>query len=457
MLIAAHQSMELKSGDVLGLGRQVEFEVFIPEPVQDEKLLAFKAAGETAVGGRTHNEDAFYADHNVIAVADGVGGRPAGEVAAVLAVEGIKGVRGIADLSRAVRAVNAEVRDRGALDPRANGLASTLDAAVLSAEGGRPWVHGIHVGDGTVLLQRPRRTEVIWLTRAHTLTGELQSAGKDSIVAGGVGHPQGARLMRAVGFTEEVEADEWQEQAEEGQRYLLASDGLIRALGVDGLLRALADLRAVDPYACAKRLVEQALQAQPTTTLRLSWLMLSLRRVKAVADLKIDYHRFEAIISADQDKTYYLDRLFLSDGDDESISRRPYAPCLRHRVGSWWVDNDSDRTEATVRLWVKSGSRKYDVPQQCSFALPDGEVEVLLWDVERYRVGLVIASSDVQQTRPAKVALDPFSQEGGMTLVGLLEAESTFAHYSARSPERERCWLPFTVSTLRAARPRRGR
>lgn len=119
-----------------------------------------------------------------------------------------------------------------------------------------------------------------------------------------------------------------------------------------------------------------------------------------MADLKIDYLLFEAIIAAKQDEVYFLDRDFLSEGRDESISRMPNCPCLRHRVGSWWIDNDSDQNEALVRLWVKSGERKYDVPRRCSFALPDGEVELLVWDVKLYQVGLTVSDSDLRSTRP---------------------------------------------------------
>ncbi len=259
--IAAGQPVELRNGDILGLGTKVKLEVFIPESGQQTTRLKFRSAGETEVGGRTRNEDAFHVGEQIVAVADGVGGRPAGRIAAELAVQGLKGVRGTTDLSRAVRAVNAKVRSQGVADPLTSGLAATLDAAVLSAEGGTPWVHGIHVGDGMALLQRPRHVEVVRLTRAHTLAAEILAASPKAITAGGAEHPQGGRLMRAVGFAEEIQADKWQEQAEEGQRYLLASDGLMHALGEHGLRRAAAELRTADPRTCAKGLVTKAREA----------------------------------------------------------------------------------------------------------------------------------------------------------------------------------------------------
>jgi len=259
--IPAGRPVELRNRDIIGLGTNIKLEVFVPKTGQQTTRLKFRFAGETEAGGRISNEDAFHISDQVVAVADGVGGRPAGGIAAVLAVQGLKGVRGTADLSRAVHAVNAKVRGQGVADPLTSGLAATLDAAVLSAEGGTPWVHGIHVGDGMALLQRPRRVEVVWLTRAHTLAATIHAASPNAITAGDAEHPQGGRLMRAVGFAEEIQADEWQEQAEEGQRYLLASDGLFHALGEGGLRRATAELRTADPRTCAKGLVRRALEA----------------------------------------------------------------------------------------------------------------------------------------------------------------------------------------------------
>ena len=212
------------------------------------------------MGGRTHNEDEFFAGDHVIAVADGVGGRPAGELAALLAVEGLQGVRSTADLARAVRKVNTEVRECGLDDPFKSGLASTLDAAVLSSDGGKPWIHGVHIGDGIGLLQRPGRSAADWLTHPHTLAAELFAAGAIDTTSQAREYPQGEALMRAVGFAEDIRADEWQEQAEEGQRYLLASDGLFRALGKNGLLDAVAELRDVDPTSCAEQLIERAIR-----------------------------------------------------------------------------------------------------------------------------------------------------------------------------------------------------
>jgi protein phosphatase len=256
--IEPRRPVVLHTGDILGLGRGIQLKLFIPQVEQDGAGLKFRSAGWSDIGRRSNNEDVYDDGDHVIAVADGVGGRPAGELAAWLAVEGVRGARGTVDLSRAVHAINARIRDRGDSEPRRSGLASTLDAAVLSMQSGTPWVHGVHVGDGIALLQRPRRTEVVWLTRAHTLGAEMRTANPIALANT---HPQAGRLMRAVGFADEVRPDEWQEPAEAGQRYIIASDGLINALGEAGLLNALAELRVTDPGTCARTLIAKAINA----------------------------------------------------------------------------------------------------------------------------------------------------------------------------------------------------
>lgn len=108
--------------------------------------------------------------------------------------------------------------------------------------------------------------------------------------------------------------------------------------------------------------------------------------------LEIDYLHHSEVIQAVPEQVYFLDREFVSNGADRSISRQPYAPCLRYRAGTWWIDNDSNTNEAVVRIWVKAEERKYELPQRCSFALPNGEVEVRVWDVREYPVILLTLS-----------------------------------------------------------------
>jgi hypothetical protein len=137
-----------------------------------------------------------------------------------------------------------------------------------------------------------------------------------------------------------------------------------------------------------------------------------------VATLDIDYHLYP-VFAADEDRTYFLDRDFLSHGEDRKLSRAPHSPCLRHRAGSWWIDNDSDRNEAVVALWSKDTGR-HRIPRQCSFALPDGDIELFPWDGEKYQIALRVAHSESDRTRPDADQSPPPTAK---TQIGHLEAD----------------------------------
>ncbi|WP_436493995.1 PP2C family protein-serine/threonine phosphatase [Actinokineospora sp. HUAS TT18] len=208
--------------------------------------MRFSAAGLTHVGGRSSNEDAFHASDQLIAVADGVGGAPAGEVASQLAVDAVASSTG--DPLEAVRAANSAVRDHP--DPDTSGMASTLEFAAL-------WdgetVRGAHVGDSVTFVNGVRTTF------GHTLGAELVSAGHLTPEEA-VRHPQRAALVRAVGLDEEIEPDVWSRPAVVGDRYVVCSDGLTDALG-DSVTDRLTELAATSPAECASALVRLALDA----------------------------------------------------------------------------------------------------------------------------------------------------------------------------------------------------
>ncbi|HVK25774.1 MAG TPA: PP2C family serine/threonine-protein phosphatase [Actinokineospora sp.] len=212
--------------------------------------MRFLAAGLTHIGGRTGNEDAFHADDRLIAVADGVGGAPAGEVASRLAVDTVAGLADTDPLD-AVRQANAAVRSHP--DPDTAGMASTLVfAALWHGESG--WVvRGAHVGDSLTFVNGVRTT------RGHTLAAELVAAGHLTPEEA-VRHPHRAALVRAIGLDTGIEPDLWSRPAVAGDRYILSSDGLTDALG-DTVEDRLAELAAVSPAECASTLVQLALAA----------------------------------------------------------------------------------------------------------------------------------------------------------------------------------------------------
>ncbi|MGD9526613.1 MAG: hypothetical protein AB7I38_11985 [Dehalococcoidia bacterium] len=142
------------------------------------------------------------------------------------------------------------------------------------------------------------------------------------------------------------------------------------------------------------------------------------------AQLVIDYLPHHEVIQANPNRAYFFDREFVSNGQDRSISRRPHCPCLRYRAGSWWIDNDSDTTEAKLQIWIKAEKRKHEIPRRCSFALPDGEVEVRVWNVAKYPVALLtISGSDPAQTRPVPTEHLVYDSDNAITQPGLPDSD----------------------------------
>lgn len=246
----------LADGAVLGLG-DLRFVAYVPDagpPVHAEVTLF--AAGHTDRGRRSANQDSFATGPAVAVVADGVGGRPAGDLASRLAVDAV--VRGARrELAAVVDELNAQVRARGRADRAVAGMATTLDGLVLRRREGGPWVEGVHVGDGLALLLQDG--EIAFRTTPHTLAAQLVAAGQLS-AAEERGHGDRHALVRGVGLAETVRPDLWRRPAVAGQRYVLASDGLSDGLRDPEILTHLRDLRSLAPGECARALVEAALR-----------------------------------------------------------------------------------------------------------------------------------------------------------------------------------------------------
>lgn len=216
--------------------------------------MRLSVAGCSALGGRETNQDSWFAGERLIAVADGVGGAPAGDVASRLAVESVAAAGpDMAPEEAAVRA-NLAVRAYAETDPATHGMATTLVVAALGLDG---VVRGVHVGDSVTLVQTDR---VEFLSTPHTLGAELVAAGHLTEEEG-ARHPNRRALVRAVGMDPALHPDTWRRPAVVGERYLLCSDGLTDALPEPDLLAALAGLRAADSRQCVETLVRLACDA----------------------------------------------------------------------------------------------------------------------------------------------------------------------------------------------------
>jgi serine/threonine protein phosphatase PrpC len=174
---------------------------------------------------RRGNEDAFYARAPLFAVADGMGGAQAGEVASHLAVEVLEqglpeGAGTVEQRMRArVREANERILARSQGDDQLAGMGTTLTAAYV----GEDELTVAHVGDSR--LYRLREGALERLTDDHSLVEELVRQGKLT-PAEADEHPQRSIITRALGAEAGVEADSRTWAARADDVYLICSDGL---------------------------------------------------------------------------------------------------------------------------------------------------------------------------------------------------------------------------------------
>jgi serine/threonine protein phosphatase PrpC len=183
---------------------------------------------------RRHNEDAYVIEPPLFAIADGMGGAQAGEVASRLATAALKeaganggGEQRIADL---IQEANRRVYDRSSSDPNTSGMGTTITVALVEDDR----VSFGHVGDSRAYLIRNARMEQ--LTEDHSLVNELLKTGKLSREEAET-HPQRSVITRALGTDPDVDVDTFSVQAETGDLFLLCSDGLTDMVPEDSILQ----------------------------------------------------------------------------------------------------------------------------------------------------------------------------------------------------------------------------
>jgi protein phosphatase len=215
-----------------------------------------RVGASTDVGrARERNEDAYLAAPPLYAVADGMGGHRAGDVASTLAMQVLSQVAngGRWDmLAEQIRRANHAIIERSRDDQSLSGMGTTMTATYLDGSE----VHLAQVGDSRAYLLRDGELRPI--TTDHTLVHEMVERGQIT-AAEAEHHPQRSILTRALGVDEPVDVDEFTIEAREGDRILLCSDGLHSMVSDEDIERVLLDVR--DPQQAADRLVEMANQA----------------------------------------------------------------------------------------------------------------------------------------------------------------------------------------------------
>jgi PPM family protein phosphatase len=203
---------------------------------------------------RNANEDAYFAAAPLFAVADGMGGAQAGEVASRLAAESFEPVeRGEESAEQYLRAIaktaNARIHRLAQSDSSRSGMGTTLTAALVEDDE----VSFAHVGDSRAY--RFRDGELKLLTSDHSLVEELRRQGRLTDEQA-EDHPQRSIITRALGPERDVDVDTMTYQARPGDIYLLCSDGLTTMLKDDRIASALRDSSSLEEAVSA--LVEEA-------------------------------------------------------------------------------------------------------------------------------------------------------------------------------------------------------
>jgi PPM family protein phosphatase len=203
---------------------------------------------------RNANEDAYYARSPLFAVADGMGGAQAGEVAARVAADAFgPTMRGEespeAYLRAIVRAANSRIHRLAQADSSRSGMGTTLTAALVEGHD----VSFAHVGDSRAYLFRDNDLKL--LTSDHSLVEELRRSGRLTDEQA-EDHPQRSIITRALGPEREVEVDTMTYRARPGDVYLLCSDGLTTMVREERIAEILAESGSL--HHAVDRLVREA-------------------------------------------------------------------------------------------------------------------------------------------------------------------------------------------------------
>jgi PPM family protein phosphatase len=208
---------------------------------------------------REGNEDSAYAGPRLLAIADGMGGHAAGEVASAVAISAIAPLdrRGLTDshemldaLAGAVASARSTLHDMSLADPATEGMGTTLTAMLWAGAD----VAICHIGDSRAYLLRDG--DLYQITRDHTLIQSLVDEGKLSPAAA-ASHPQRSLIMRALQGSTDADPDLSMHKALLGDRYLLCSDGLTDVVTDEAVHKTLVSVP--DAERAVHQLINQAI------------------------------------------------------------------------------------------------------------------------------------------------------------------------------------------------------
>lgn len=206
---------------------------------------------------RDGNQDSVYAGPRLLAVADGMGGMAAGDVASNIVIaamapldEDVPGDTLLDSLRSAVDTANQQLRDTVEANPHMEGMGTTLTAMLFSGSK----FGTVHIGDSRAYLLR--NGEFVQVTKDDTYVQMLVDEGRISPEEAS-SHPQRSLLTRALDGRD-IDPEYRIRPAVPGDRYLLCSDGLTAVVSPQTIGETLSEY--VDPAQCVERLIQLALR-----------------------------------------------------------------------------------------------------------------------------------------------------------------------------------------------------
>lgn len=231
-----------------------------PEPTGEVRMslsLRF-AAGSHKGMIREGNEDSGYAGPRLLAIADGMGGQAAGEVASSEVIstlvqldDDVPGSDILTALGTAVQRANDQLRVMVEEDPQLEGMGTTLTALLWTGQR----LGLVHVGDSRAYLLRDG--VLTQITQDHTWVQRLVDEGRITEEEATT-HPQRSLLMRALGSGDHVEPDLSVREVRAGDRYLICSDGLSGVVSHQTMEETLASYQG--PQETIQDLIQLALR-----------------------------------------------------------------------------------------------------------------------------------------------------------------------------------------------------
>ncbi|WP_032790279.1 MULTISPECIES: PP2C family protein-serine/threonine phosphatase [Streptomyces] len=216
------------------------------------------AAGSHKGMIREGNEDSGYAGPRLLAIADGMGGQAAGEVASSEVIstlvpldDDVPGSDLLTSLGTAVQQANDQLRVMVEEDPQLEGMGTTLTALLWTGQR----LGLVHVGDSRAYLLRDG--VLTQITQDHTWVQRLVDEGRITEEEATT-HPQRSLLMRALGSGDHVEPDLSIREVRVGDRYLICSDGLSGVVSHQTMEETLASYQG--PQETIQELIQLALR-----------------------------------------------------------------------------------------------------------------------------------------------------------------------------------------------------